>query len=151
MCATLPLAPPSPPSPQVWYQTAGAEWRRVLWLWQSCVNIRSSWTTRRVRADKCFIRVSRQPRRVFQLGERPPPPGSLRVYVSQVETVWIIDVAAFCLRDLITFERQKKTPARCSISKRLENFPGKAQRQGVLRLVIFDISNYIFTNCIAKI
>lgn len=78
MCATLPLAPPSP---QVWYQTAGAEWRRVLWLWQSCVNIRSSWTTRRVRADKCFIRVSRQPRRVFQLGERPHPPPPPDLYV----------------------------------------------------------------------
>lgn len=129
-CKTTNCSKCATPFPQVWYQTAGEEWRRVLRLRQSCVNICSSWTTRLVKADKCFICVSRQPQRVFLLGESTPPtptPGSLRVYVSQVETAWIIDAAAFCLRDLITFESQK---LHCVFKfNRLSNFLGKVQRQ----------------------
>lgn len=97
--------------------------------------------------------MSRQPQRVVLLGESCPPSlfpnpflGSLCVYVSQVETAWIIDAAAFFLRELIAIENQKLQ--RMFKFKCFSNFLGKVQRQ--VDCALFYLITF-FKKCIAKI
>lgn len=129
-CKTTNCSKCATPFPQVWYQTAGEEWRRVLWLRQSCVNICSSWTTRLVKADKCFICVSRQPQRVFCLERAPPQPPPPDLYVCMYlrwKRPGLLMLPLFAFRDLITFESQK---LHCVFKFNcLSNFLGKVQRQ----------------------